>query len=99
MNLPDPAQHAPMNRADDTTPSDWRPVTPRYAAPMEPWFPCRRMPTRHCPAIYDARCDDDGPCARYESESWEPWYPELEHVDNPACLCLPCQARRAKVTR
>lgn len=50
---------------------------PRYEGPMRPVFPCREMPTRHCPASYGEICGDDRPCARYESEDETPWLPEL----------------------
>lgn len=34
--------------------------------------PCRIMPTRGCPPVYDGLCGDR-PCARFESEDEAPW--------------------------
>lgn len=31
----------------------------------EPVYPCRDMPTRHCPAVYGSVCGER-PCARYD---------------------------------
>lgn len=42
---------------------------------FDPAFPCRVMPTRHCPDSYGDVCGDR-PCARYESEDETPWLPE-----------------------
>lgn len=50
---------------------------PLYVGRNEPAFPCRVMPTRHCPVVYAARCGDR-PCARYESDDPAPWVPELQ---------------------
>lgn len=50
-----------------------------YNGPMEPVYPCRKMLTRHCPAVFDGVCGDDRPCARFESVDREPWEPELYH--------------------
>ena len=50
---------------------------PRYHGLMEPVFPCREMPTRHCPAVYEGTCGER-PCARYESSDEAPWLPELD---------------------
>lgn len=47
-------------------------VWAKYHGPMEPVHPCREMPTRHCPASYDAVCGER-PCARFESTDPEPW--------------------------
>lgn len=55
---------------------------PVYLGPMEPEHPCREMPTRHCPAVYEAVCGDR-PCARYESDDEAPW---LAEVAGPAAL-------------
>lgn len=44
--------------------------------PMEPARPCREMPTRHCPVVYDGVCGER-PCARFESEDETPWVPKL----------------------
>jgi len=45
---------------------------------MEPVYPCRVMPTRHCPAVYGGTCNDRfKPCARFESEDETPWLPEI----------------------
>lgn len=44
---------------------------------MDPVHPCREMPTRHCPAVYQDVCGIR-PCARYESEDETPWIPELD---------------------
>jgi hypothetical protein len=43
------------------------------ATMFEPEHPCRLMPTRHCPDIYDGVCGPDRPCARYESNDPTPW--------------------------
>lgn len=51
-------------------------IRPRYNGPMKPVHPCREMPTRHCPASYDAVCGDR-PCARYEAEDENVWLPEI----------------------
>ena len=56
-------------------------LRPSYTGPMRPAHPCREIPTRHCPAIYDDVCGDR-PCARYEAEDPEPWLPEI--TDDPA---------------
>lgn len=53
--------------------------TPRFYGSMDPVHPCREMPTRHCPAIYQSVCGDR-PCARFESEDETPWIPELDSV-------------------
>lgn len=37
---------------------------------------CRRWPTRRCPAVYEGGCGDR-PCARFESDSEEPWLAEV----------------------
>ncbi|WP_203911186.1 hypothetical protein [Rhizocola hellebori] len=52
-------------------------LKPTFHGPMDPAYPCRQMPTRHCPAIYQDVCGDDRPCARYESTDETPWLPEL----------------------
>lgn len=52
------------------------PVEPFYNGPMDPRYPCRILPTRHCPAIWNALCPAPGPCARFESEDEAPWRPE-----------------------
>ena len=52
-------------------------IEPRYHARFEPVYPCREMPTRHCPAVYDAVCGVR-PCARFESRDESPWAPEIE---------------------
>lgn len=44
-----------------------------------PEFPCREMPTRHCPAGYGDVCGPR-PCARYESEDESPWRAELRMI-------------------
>jgi hypothetical protein len=59
------------------------PVRPRFSGPMQPVHPCRQIPTRHCPAVYDAECGDR-PCARFESEDETPWLPELPAAKRPA---------------
>jgi hypothetical protein len=51
-------------------------VVPLFTGPMDPVFPCREMPTRHCPAVYAAVCGDR-PCARFESEDETPWLHEI----------------------
>ena len=64
---------------------------PQYHDHFEPVYPCRVMPTRHCPAMFESTCDnfeyheppiatDAGtyPCARYESDEEWPWLPEVE---------------------
>lgn len=35
-------------------------------------YPCRVMPTRHCPIVYGAACGEK-PCARFESNDVQPW--------------------------
>ncbi|MGW4525153.1 hypothetical protein [Amycolatopsis sp. NPDC004378] len=60
-----------------------QPVRPRFSGPMEPVHPCRQIPTRHCPAVYDDVCGDR-PCARFESEDETPWLPELPAAKRPA---------------
>lgn len=52
-------------------------VRPKYHAMMEPVFPCREMPTRHCPAVFDDVCPPLAACARFESDDARPWLPEL----------------------
>lgn len=52
-------------------------LKPMYGADG-PRYPCRQMPTRHCPAVYDDECGELRPCARFESHDPEPWYPETE---------------------
>lgn len=47
-----------------------------YRGPMDPEYPCREMPTRHCPALYEGVCGER-PCARFQSEDETPWLPEL----------------------
>lgn len=51
-------------------------LSPRFNGPMDPVYPCREMPTRHCPAAYDAECGDR-PCARFQSTDETPWVPEV----------------------
>lgn len=53
-------------------------VRPKYHASFVPVYPCKEMPTRHCPVVYDSVCGER-PCARYESTDEAPWIPELEH--------------------
>ena len=52
-------------------------IKPELHGPMDPVHPCRQMPTRHCPAIYQDICGDR-PCARYESRDETPWLPEIK---------------------
>lgn len=62
-------------------------LKPSFLGWMQPEHPCREMPTRHCPTVYDAVCGDDRPCARYESDDETPWLPEVydttSSVDHP----------------
>lgn len=51
-------------------------LEPAFYGPMDPVHPCRILPTRHCPAVYDAVCGDR-PCARYQSDDETPWLPEI----------------------
>lgn len=51
-------------------------MEPQYYVRFEPVYPCREMPTRHCPAVYVGVCGDR-PCARFESDDETPWLPEL----------------------
>lgn len=51
-------------------------MIPKYYDRFEPVFACRKMESRHCPAVYDSTCDDR-PCARFESEDSDPWVPEV----------------------
>ena len=53
------------------------PLKPRFNGLMDPVYPCREMPTRHCPAVYEAVCGESRPCARFESNDETPWLPEL----------------------
>lgn len=59
------------------------PLKPRYHGNSVPVFACWRMPTRHCPAVYEDICGDR-PCARFESQDTEPWVPEIRHYINRA---------------
>lgn len=60
-----------------TRPGEYPPgMHPQMHGPNDPVHPCRRIPTRHCPVIYDGVCGDR-PCARYESDDETPWLPEL----------------------
>lgn len=52
------------------------PLRPEYLGPLEPVHPCRKMFTRHCPAVYAGLCGDR-PCARFESDDETPWWPEI----------------------
>jgi len=52
-------------------------LEPVYDEAFEPRFPCRVMPTRHCPAVYGSVCGGR-PCARYEANDERPWWPEVE---------------------
>lgn len=52
-------------------------VFTRYLGYMQPSHPCRVMPTRHCPDVYEDVCGDR-PCARFESEDEAPWLPEIQ---------------------
>lgn len=47
-------------------------------ANFEHEFPCRLIPTRHCPKVYKDVCGDR-PCARLESDDETPWIPEVEN--------------------
>lgn len=51
-------------------------LRPEMHGRMDPVHPCRVMPTRHCPVIYDGVCGDR-PCARFESDDETPWVPEI----------------------
>jgi hypothetical protein len=48
-----------------------------YHGYLDPRYPCRKMPTRHCPAAYNGVCGDDRICARLESEDETPWLAEI----------------------
>lgn len=50
---------------------------PQYLAWLRPLHPCRQLPTRHCPAVFEGVCGDR-PCARYESDDASPWAAELD---------------------
>lgn len=52
-------------------------TAPRYLAEFEPIHACRELPTRHCPAVYNAVCGER-PCARFEAKDEAPWLPEIE---------------------
>jgi hypothetical protein len=57
------------------------PLIPPYYFNMAPVHACHKMPTRHCPAVYQDVCGAR-PCARFESDSPAPWVPELRrHVN------------------
>jgi hypothetical protein len=43
---------------------------------FEPDHPCREMPTRACPALYEGVCGERL-CARFESDDETPWLLEL----------------------
>lgn len=60
--------------------------------PPPPEHPCRIMPTRHCPDVYEGVCGDR-PCARFESEDETPWLPELETRPTNTCTCESCRWR------
>lgn len=68
-----------------------------FRAAFEPVYPCRRMPTRHCPAVYHAVCGSR-PCARFEavpSDIKEAWLAELAGMvppDAPATWWWPAPA-------
>ncbi len=51
---------------------------------MNPEFPCREMPTRHCPAVYHGVCGDGRLCARFESSDETPWWPEIKPIGEKA---------------
>ncbi len=99
MNVPDNTQDAPQNRAPDTTPSAER-LIPRYLAAMVPVYPCRLLPTRHCPASYRGLCGDefDRPCARYESDDETPWLPELDANPRARIVCPRSQCALLRAT-
>lgn len=70
-----------------------------YKGLMNPVHPCRLMPTRHCPAVYEGECGER-PCARYESGDESPWKEELPavvcYLDGcpwPACGCVPSEEK------
>lgn len=48
-----------------------------YNRRFEPRYPCREMPTRHCPVSYDNVCGDR-PCARFESSDEAPWLADID---------------------
>lgn len=61
-------------------------VRATYRGPMDPAYPCRELPTRHCPALYEhvkhgesvGGCAPDEPCARFDRERHpSPWLTEL----------------------
>lgn len=55
---------------------------PQMTGLFEPEHPCREMPTRHCPVVYQSTCGDR-PCARFESDDEAPWLPEMgEYADD-----------------
>jgi hypothetical protein len=51
-------------------------IRPEYLGPMEPRYPCREIPTRHCPAALGSQCPA-GPCARYDLTDDSVWLPEI----------------------
>jgi hypothetical protein len=58
--------------------------SPQYRGQFDPVHPCRRQPTRHCPAVYGAVCGDR-PCARFEADGEDPavvaaWMAEIGPV-------------------
>lgn len=58
-------------------------------------FPCRVMPTRHCPVVFAGVCGTR-PCARFDSDDESPWLADIRHrcvaPHRPGCECLGCRA-------
>lgn len=55
----------------------------------EPMHPCRVMPTRRCPDVYNDVCGDR-PCARFESDDETPWLRACEFCWHDWHGCVPC---------
>lgn len=52
---------------------------------MKTKFPCREMPTRHCPLVFEEPCGSRV-CARFESDDETPWLPELSPKEEQSPL-------------
>ncbi len=58
---------------------------------MNPEFPCRDMPTRRCPTVYNGLCGPR-PCARYGSKDPGPWLAEMTEDERARMLADPGNA-------
>jgi len=57
-------------------------LEPPYRGPLDPVYPCRHAPTRHCPVVLNAQCSDV--CARFndlpDEEARRLWLPEIPRI-------------------